>query len=263
MSEPLITIENFSKSYGKETAVEGLSLEVQPGEVLGLLGPNGAGKTTTLRALAGIIPPTSGKLHIGGYDIVASPLEAKRRLALIPDDPRLFDTLTVWEHLEFTAAAYGLRDFHVHGEQLLDQFQLLAKRDALAQELSRGMRQKVAIVCAYLHDPVALMFDEPLTGLDPHSIEILQASIRQRAQDGAAVIISSHLLNLVESHCTHVLILDCGVVRFHGPLAAARQRVDAQEPSDSLQELFFQLTRASSTEDIQERLDAGRAEGRR
>lgn len=243
MSEPVIRVEDFSKSYGIETAVDGLSFSVNAGEILGLLGPNGAGKTTTLRALAGIVPPSAGRLSVAGADVVGQSIEAKMKLAFIPDDPRLFDTLTVWEHLEFTAAAYRIRDFESSALNLLEQFELVAKKDSLAQELSRGMRQKLAIACGYLHDPVALLFDEPLTGLDPHSIEILQASIRERAQNGAAVLISSHLLTLVENLCTNILILDRGVARFGGSIQDAHKLVSTSDGSTSLHQLFFHLTR--------------------
>lgn len=239
----MIRVEDFSKSYGSELAVDALSFEVRAGEVFGLLGPNGAGKTTTLRTLAGIVPPTSGRLTVDGADVVSESIEAKKKLAFIPDDPRLFDTLTVWEHLEFTAAAYQIRNFESEASELLEQFELLEKRDSLAQELSRGMRQKLAIACGYLHNPLALLFDEPLTGLDPHSIEILQNSIRQRARDGAAVLISSHLLSLVENQCTHILILDRGVARFDGSIQEVKKLSSATDGSTALHELFFQLTR--------------------
>src|SRR5262249_20348536 len=156
------------------------------------------GKTTTLRALAGIIRPTRGRLSIAGHDIVEDPIAAKRALAYIPDDPKLFDALTVWEHLEFIAAAYRVAELATRGESLLQQCDLVERRATMAQELSRGRRQKVAICCAYLHDPQAILFDEPLTGLDPYAIRTLKASIAQRAAAGAAVIVSSHLLSLVE-----------------------------------------------------------------
>ncbi len=149
----MIRVEDYHKTYGETVAVDGLSFEVAPGTVLGLVGPNGAGKTTTMRALAGIIRPTRGRLSIAGHDVVHDSIAAKRALAYIPDDPKLFDALTVWEHLEFIASAYRVDDFGPKGEALLAQFELVEKRGELAQTLSRGMRQKVAICCAYLHDP--------------------------------------------------------------------------------------------------------------
>ena len=206
----LIEVADFHKTYRDTVAVSGLSFRVGPGDILGLVGPNGAGKTTTLRAVAGIIPPTQGRLIVAGHDVTTDPVAAKRKMAYVPDDPKLFESLTVWEHLEFVAAAYRLGHFEAKAEDLLRQFELVEKRNAPAQELSRGMRQKVAIVCAYLHDPEAILFDEPLTGLDPAGIRTAKETIVKRAGAGAAVVISSHLLALVEDVCTHLLILNRG-----------------------------------------------------
>src|SRR5439155_25381916 len=148
---PVILVTDFHKHYGETLAVRGLSFEVPAGAILGLVGANGAGKTTTLRALAGIIPPTRGQLLIAGNDIVREPIAAKSKLAYVPDDPKLFDELTVWEHLQFIASAYRVENFQTIADQLLHDLELTEKRTALAQSLSRGMRQKVAIACAYLH----------------------------------------------------------------------------------------------------------------
>ena len=235
----VIQVADYYKTYRDLTAVAGLSFEVPAGAILGLVGPNGAGKTTTLRALAGIIPPTRGQLFIAGHDIVAEPVAAKRQLAYVPDEPKLFDTLTVWEHLVFIASAYSVDDFEPKGNQLLETFELLEKRDTIAQELSRGMRQKVAICCAYLHDPRAILFDEPLTGLDPYAIRLLKASIVARAAEGAAVVVSSHLLSLVENLCTDLLILQKGRSLFCGPMSGARERFGALGQDVSLEEVFF------------------------
>jgi ABC-2 type transport system ATP-binding protein len=238
----LIRVDDYHKVYRDTVAVAGLSFEVPAGAILGLVGPNGAGKTTTMRALAGIIRPTRGRLLIAGHDVVANPLAAKRELAYIPDDPKLFDVLTVWEHLEFIAAAYRVADFVSRGEALLTQFELVEKRNTLAQELSRGMRQKVAICCAYLHEPGAILFDEPLTGLDPYAIRTLKASIVERAAAGAGVLVSSHLLALVEDLCTHLLILNKGRSLFYGSLAEARARYADLQGEASLEEVFFRAT---------------------
>jgi ABC-2 type transport system ATP-binding protein len=243
----LIHVEDFHKTYRETVAVDGLSFEVTPGTVLGLVGPNGAGKTTTMRALAGIIRPTRGRLSIAGHDVVHDPIAAKRELAYIPDDPKLFDALTVWEHLEFIASAYRVDNFVPRGEALLEQFELVEKRGELAQTLSRGMRQKVAICCAYLHDPRAILFDEPLTGLDPYAIRTLKASIADRAEKGAAVVVSSHLLVLVEDLCTHLLILNKGHRLFYGSLDEARARyvgLQGDGTVASLEDVFFRATEA-------------------
>ncbi len=237
----MIVVNGYGKTYQDVTAVSGLSFTVEPGQVLGLVGPNGAGKTTTIRAITGIIPPTEGTLTICGHDIVADPINAKQRLAYIPDDPQLFDLLTVYEHLMFSARVYGLssQELEERGNRLLARFELLDKRDTPASDLSRGMRQKVAISCAYLHEPKAILFDEPLTGLDPQAIRNLKNSIRERATAGASVMISSHLLSLVEDLCTHILILDKGQRRFFGSLQELRSEYSGAE---SLEEVFFQAT---------------------
>jgi ABC-2 type transport system ATP-binding protein len=235
----LIEVIDYHKVYRDLTAVSGLTFEVRPGAILGLCGPNGAGKTTTLRALAGIIPPTRGKLIVAGHDIVDDAIAAKRQLAYVPDDPKLFDTLTVWEHFEFIASAYRVGDFESKAAGFLELFELTEKRDTITQELSRGMRQKVAIACAYLHDPQAILFDEPLTGLDPRGIRTLKESIVARAATGAAIIVSSHLLSLVEDLCSELLILQRGRALFCGPIEQARERFGSLGQEASLEEVFF------------------------
>jgi ABC-2 type transport system ATP-binding protein len=237
----LIQVSGFHKSYKETVAVADLSFEVLPGQVLGLLGPNGAGKTTTMRAIAGIIPPTLGRLFVAGRDVQMDPVGAKRQLAYVPDDPKLFESLTVWEHLRFIAAAYRVGEFELYGRQLLEQFELVEKKDALASELSRGMRQKVAICCAYLHRPAAILFDEPLTGLDPRGIRTMKESVRRIAAGGAAVIVSSHLLALVEDLVTHLLILHRGRNLFFGPVDQARGAF-ATTGDESLEDLFLRAT---------------------
>ncbi|GGE61551.1 ABC transporter ATP-binding protein [Actibacterium pelagium] len=238
----MITVTNFSKQYKGFTAVKDLSFSVEPGQILGLVGPNGAGKTTTLRALCGIIPPTAGQLLVAGHDIVEEPIEAKQNIGYIPDDPRLFDTMTVWEHLAFTAAAYKLSDFEQTAEALLESFELTHKRDTLVHNLSRGMRQKVAIACAFLHDPKVILFDEPLTGLDPQGIRGIQQAIRERAQAGAAIIISSHLLSLFENLCTHIMVLSLGECRRIGTMSDVVSEVGQTDSSSALEEAYFSLT---------------------
>ena len=246
----MIHVRDYHKTYRETVAVVGLSFDVAPGEILGLVGPNGAGKTTTLRAIAGIIPPTRGQLVVAGSDVVQQPVAAKRAMAYVPDDPKLFDTLTVWEHLEFVAAAYRVSGFQEKATELIAKLQLEEKRNTVAQELSRGMRQKVAIACAYLHDPIALLFDEPLTGLDPRGIRTMKDSILERARAGAAVIISSHLLSLVEDLCSHILILHLGQRLLFAPIAEVREQFADLGPDATLEEVFFRATEsgASATE---------------
>ena len=237
-----IDVEGYSKVYGSTAAVFDVTFSVAPGEILGLCGPNGAGKTTTLRALCGILRPSAGRLSIAGHDVVREPIAAKGQLAYVPDDPHLFDRLTVWEHFRFIAAVYRLREWEPHATKLLMRLELTEKRNALASELSRGMRQKTAVGCACLHRPRALLLDEPLTGLDPRGIRTMKDLIRENAADGAAVVVSSHLLSMVEDLCSTVLILHRGQVLRHGRLADLRGEAAAGGRHETLEELFFRLT---------------------
>jgi ABC-2 type transport system ATP-binding protein len=206
----MIDVEGLEKLYGDFPAVRGLSFRVRPGEVLGLVGPNGAGKTTTIRSIAGIIIPSRGTIRIENHDLAREPVAAKSILAFIPDEPHLFDYLTVEEHLRFVGRLYQVADVQQRIPGLLDEMELAGKRSALPGELSRGMKQKLAIACGLLHQPKALLLDEPLTGLDPVGIRRMKATIVRRAEAGAAVILSSHLLHLVEEICTQVLVMNAG-----------------------------------------------------
>ena len=183
--------------------------------------------------------PTSGQLSVAGFDVQAEPLKVKQHIAYVPDDPPLFETLTVWEHLQFIASAYSVPDFESLAEPLLKQLNLESKRNAQASELSRGMRQKVAIACAYLHSPQVLFFDEPLTGLDPAAIRLLKRTMVERVEQGATVLVSSHLLALVEDISRHLVILRQGKCLFSGTLAEARERFGE---TSSLEEVFFRVT---------------------
>lgn len=238
----MIAVDDFAKQYDSVLAANGLTFRVEPGEILGLIGPNGAGKTTTLKALSGVVRPSRGKLSLCGIDVTTDPVAAKRVLAYIPDDPPLFPDLTVDQHLAFTAAAFEVAGAENQVDRLLDEFELTSKRHTLARDLSRGMRQKLTICCAYLHDPSVILFDEPLTGLDPAGIRTLKLSVRRRAEAGAAVIVSSHLLAMVEDLCSHVLILEDGRQRFCGPLDELRSAFDEEQQAVTLESIFFLAT---------------------
>jgi ABC-2 type transport system ATP-binding protein len=238
----MIQVETLTKLYGDFVAVNELSFSVQPGEVLGLVGPNGAGKTTTLRCLAGIIPPTRGTVRVGGCDLAQDPIGAKKQLAFFTDEPRLFDYLTVRQHLAFVARIYQVANYEPIAQPLLEELEIADKADKLPGELSRGMKQKLAIACGLLHSPKVIYFDEPLTGLDPIGIRRMKDSILKRARDGAAIIISSHLLHLVEEICSHILILKNGRKIIDGTLAEITQKFSAQPGDASLEEVFFRAT---------------------
>jgi ABC-2 type transport system ATP-binding protein len=237
----MIRVDQLTRHYGDFRAVDGLSFAVGPGEVMGLVGPNGAGKTTTLRCLAGIIAPSSGTVVVAEHDIQRDPIGAKRALAFIPDEPHLFEHLTVEEHLRFIGRLYGVADVEARIGPLLDEMELTEKRRVLSTELSRGMKQKLAIACGLLHDPSVLILDEPLTGLDPGGMRRMRATILARARAGAAVVLSSHLLTLVEELCTSLFVVRRGRCVASGTVA----EIVASRPGLaglSIEELFMALT---------------------
>jgi ABC-2 type transport system ATP-binding protein len=215
----VIEADGLNKVYGDLAAVQGLSFRVLPGEVVGLVGPNGAGKTTTLHCLSGITIPTGGRIRVAGHDLASDPVAAKSALAFVPDEPHLFEYLTVEEHLRFVARLYRVPDVERRIPGMLRELELEDRHGALPEELSRGMKQKLAIACALIHDPKVLLLDEPLTGLDPVGIRRMKATIVDHAQAGAAVILSSHLLHLVEEICTRVLIMRRGRVLAFGTIS--------------------------------------------
>jgi ABC-2 type transport system ATP-binding protein len=235
----MISVAHLTKTYGDFKAVDDLSFDIGAGEIVGLIGPNGAGKTSTLRCIVGIQAPSAGVISIGGHDIVRSPVEAKRQLAFMADEPQLFEYLTVVEHLRLTGRLYQVRDVEARAKTLLAELQLTGKENALPAELSRGMKQKVAIACGLLHEPQALLFDEPLTGLDPLGIRQMKETIVSRGKSGAAIIVSSHLLHLVEEICTRIVIIDRGVKVADGTLAELRSRSEA---GSNLEQIFLKVT---------------------
>jgi ABC-2 type transport system ATP-binding protein len=212
----MVQVEGLTKLYGEFVAVNELSFAVQPGEVMGLVGPNGAGKTTTLRCLSGIIPPTRGTVRVGGHDIARDAIAAKQQLAFFTDEPRLFDYLTVWQHLNFVARIYQVPDYERTGRELLEELEIANKRDALPGELSRGMKQKLAIACGLLHSPKVIYFDEPF--------------------------ISSHLLHLVQEICSRLLILKNGRKIIDGTLDEVTRKFSEQPGDTNLEEIFFRAT---------------------
>ncbi len=242
----MISVRALTKLYGGFTAVRELSFDVAAGEVLGLVGPNGAGKTTTLRCLSGIITPSSGDVAIDGHGMARDAIAAKRALAFIPDEPHLFEYLSVDEHLRFIGRLYGVADVEQRIPGLLAELELGDKRTALPGELSRGMRQKLAIACGLLHDPSALILDEPLTGLDPGGMRRMRETITARAAGGASVVLSSHLLNLVEELCTKLLVLRNGVCVAYGSI----DEIIGAHPhlaGRSLEDVFLALTTTTTT----------------
>jgi ABC-2 type transport system ATP-binding protein len=236
----MIDAADLTKLYGDFLAVDGISFRLERGQICGLVGPNGAGKTTTMRCLAGLIPATSGSLRVADCDVSGDLLLLKQRLAYVPDDPPLFDDLSVGQHLDMIGRLYRVKDYTDKAAELLDDFELTDKFDACATTLSRGMRQKLAICCSYLYDPDVLLLDEPLTGLDPPAIRRLLESVSRRAAAGATVIISSHLLAMIEDVCSHLLVMQNGRAKYFGPAGQLRQR---HPDASTLEEAYFAATR--------------------
>src|SRR5690242_6096999 len=241
ISHPAIEVERLSRRYGDFDAVRDLDFTVQAGEIVGLVGANGAGKTTTLRAITGILRPTTGTIRVGGHDIEKEPVAAKQQFAYIPDTVQPYDLLTVTEHLHFIALAYRVENAEAKYGALLEEHELSGKKDEIASSLSRGMLQKLSLACAFLREPRVIILDEPLTGLDPRGIRNIGQSIRRRAASGTALLLSSHLLTLVEALCDQVMILHRGQKMAFGSLETIRGMA-ALHADASLEDVFFAVT---------------------
>jgi ABC-2 type transport system ATP-binding protein len=235
----LLQITRLTKSFGRMQAVRDLSFSVSGGEIVGLLGPNGAGKTTTIRCIASLLRPTTGQVGIGGFDLETHAEEAKRLLAYVPELPNPYEMLTVWEHLRFIAAAYDAEDQMVRGEAVLKRLDLWEKRGELGANLSKGMKQKLACACAFIHRAKVFCFDEPLIGLDPKGIRELKEMLREARDAGAAVLVSTHMLDTAERLCDRVIIMDRGAVIEQGTMDELHARM---KMGATLEEMFLQLT---------------------
>jgi ABC-2 type transport system ATP-binding protein len=238
---PVIAVQGLSKNYGSFQAVSDLTFEVHPGEIVGVVGANGAGKTTSLRAITGILRPSAGRVTVSGHDLQADAIAARKTFAYIPDTVHPYELLTVTEHLHFVALTYRIENAESKYAALLDELELSAKAHEPASSLSRGMVQKLSLACAFLREPRVVILDEPLTGLDPRGIRNIKQSIRRRAEQGTAFLLSSHLLVLVEALCDRVLILNRGRKVAFGSLEEIRGRATLHDQA-SLEEVFFAVT---------------------
>ncbi len=245
MSEPTtpvapLEIRGLVRRYGGFTAVDNLDLVVSSGEIVGFLGPNGAGKTTTLRCCSGLLRGDAGEILIAGHSLVREPLEARARMGFVPDHPFLYDRLTAWEFLDFVGALYrvGAATARQRSAELIARLALGPAADDLVETYSLGMRQKVSIAAALLHEPPLVLLDEPLGGLDPHSARALKDLLRERASRGAGVLVSTHLLDVAERLCDRVVVLDRGRKRAEGTLAELR----GESGGTTLEDVFLALT---------------------
>lgn len=228
----MLKIEHVTKKYGKTIANQDISFEVDNGQIAVLLGPNGAGKSTIIKCISGLLR-FQGVITLDGNDNKSQ--EAKRLLGYIPEMPAVYDLLTVAEHLEFMRRAYRMED-DGYAQQLLERFELWDKKDKLGKELSKGMQQKLSICCALVHRPRVVIFDEPMVGLDPHAIKELKDVFRELKEDGAAVLISTHMIDSVADcwDVTHIMM--------NGSFAATKHNTSEDLQSQSLEELFFAIT---------------------
>jgi ABC-2 type transport system ATP-binding protein len=239
-SVPLAELRGLRHRYGKTLALDGLDLEVRPGEVLGLVGPNGAGKTTALSALVGILRPQEGEVRVGGRDLGREPLEARRRLSFVPDGAPLYAELSPRQHLALVGRLRGLPEERIRaeGERLLGGFDLVEKADDPVRTLSHGQRQKTALACALLPGAPLLVLDEPLSGLDAPSAMVVKEVLRGQARRGGGVLYTSHLLDVAERVCDRVAILVRGRVVAQGTLEELARRAGRD---GTLEELFATL----------------------
>ena len=238
---PALAIRGLNKSFGRK-AVDGLDLEVRAGEFYALLGPNGAGKTTTLRMAAGLLPADSGEIHIFGVDARRQPVEAKRIVAWVPDEPMIYDKLDPIEYLEFVAGLWGVAP-KIAGERcetLLTTLGLWAHRRERCEGFSRGMKQKVALAGALIHEPKLLMLDEPLTGLDAGSARQVKDLLAERVAAGATVILTTHILEVAERIADRIGILAGGRLIAEGTLDELRGQDAAA--GETLEDVFLNLT---------------------
>jgi ABC-2 type transport system ATP-binding protein len=240
----MLLVENLVKSFKGFRAVDSVSFRVDAGEIVGLLGPNGAGKTTTLRCITGILKPDAGRIQIGDYDLATHEQHAKRLLAFIPELPNPYELLTVREHMRLVAMCYDtLHLYEQRADELLQRYELADKANALAGTLSKGMKQKLAVVCALVHDAKVFLCDEPLMGIDPRGQYTFKAELQRLRDEGCAILVSTHQLDTAERLCDRVIIMHKGRLLTEGTLGELQQR--AQMESSTLEEVFLRLTEES------------------
>jgi ABC-2 type transport system ATP-binding protein len=252
----MIRLTNLVKRYGSFTAVNSISLEVPRGQLFGFLGPNGAGKTTTLRMIAGILRPTSGKVYIGDVDLQASPIAAKSKLGFIPDRPFIYEKLTGAEFLRFVAGLYSQEGPQIEhrARELLALFDLEEWRDELVESYSHGMRQKLIISSAFVHRPEVIVVDEPMVGLDPKAARILKDLFREYCNRGHTIMMSTHTLEVAESMCDRIGIIQGGVIRALGTMSELR--ASANTGTEGLEQIFLRLTGENAARALVDVLDA-------
>ena len=235
----MIAVEALVKRYGSFTAVDRVSLAVEPGEIHGFLGPNGAGKTTTIRIIAGLLKPTSGKVTINGHDLARDPVAAKASLGFIPDRPFIYEKLTAGEFLRFHAGLYGMDDGSVGGRvtEMLELFELARWEHELVESFSHGMKQRLVMSAAFMHRPRAVLVDEPMVGLDPRGARLIKDVFRGMAGRGVAILMSTHTLEVAQEMCDRISIINKGRIIARGTVDELREV--AGSPGEQLTPVFL------------------------
>ncbi|MBA4311181.1 MAG: ABC transporter [Chlorobiaceae bacterium] len=239
----MLRISKLTKRFGDFTAVNDLTITVEPGEFYGFLGPNGAGKTTTIKMMTGLFTPSSGSIVIDGFDIVKQPLEAKRKIGYIPDQPFLYEKLTGREFLYFSAGLYSVNHEKATEQisQLLDLFEIGSWIDQRTENYSQGMRQRIVIAAALLHDPRVLVIDEPMVGLDPRSAHIVKATFKEKSKNGVTIFMSTHSLPVAEELCDRIGIIKDGRLIYEGPTSDIK--IAEKSGDGKFESVFLELTK--------------------
>jgi ABC-2 type transport system ATP-binding protein len=248
----MIAIQNLVKRYGSFTAVDGVSLDVAPGEIHGFLGPNGAGKTTTIRMIAGLLKPTSGTILVNNHNLATEPERAKASLGFIPDRPFIYEKLTAGEFLRFHAGLYGMGEGSAgpRATEMLDIFELGRWENELVESFSHGMKQRLVMCAAFLHRPQAVLVDEPMVGLDPRGARLIKDVFHRMSERGVAILMSTHTLEVAQEMCDRISIILKGKIIAHGTFDELRGL--AGDPNQHLTEVFLRLTGGSGLQEIDE-----------
>ncbi len=250
----MIALQNLVKQYGDFTAVDGVTLDVQPGEIHGFLGPNGAGKTTTLRMIAGLLEPTSGRILVNGHDLATHPVEAKTSLGFIPDRPYIYEKLTAGEFLRFHGGLYGIEGDAVteRVHEMLDLFDLRRWEDELVESFSHGMKQRLVMSAAFLHRPRAVVVDEPMVGLDPRGARLIKDVFRKMSERGVAILMSTHTLEVAQELSDRITIINKSRIVAQGTVDEVLRLSGGED--DQLTSVFLRLTGGSGLQEIDELL---------
>ncbi|HVL68726.1 MAG TPA: ABC transporter ATP-binding protein [Vicinamibacterales bacterium] len=248
----MIVVQDLVKRYGSFTAVDGVSLEVAPGQIHGFLGPNGAGKTTTIRMIAGLLKPTVGRIVVNGCDLAADPEGAKRALGFIPDRPFIYEKLTAREFLRFHGGLYELdgAPLEERASEMLELFELQRWQDELVESFSHGMKQRLVMCAAFLHRPQAVLVDEPMVGLDPRGARLIKEVFRRMADRGVAILMSTHTLEVAQEMCDRISIILKGRIIARGTVDELRALAGADD--EHLTPVFLKLTGGSGLQEIDE-----------